>query len=78
MNKTYVKVNRYENSQLPGNLWYHDHSMHITQDNVGHGLLGDYIIYDPVVEAQMPGRKYDIFIVAGQHITNASFEEVDR
>jgi hypothetical protein len=51
--------------------------MHITQDNVGHGLLGDYIIYDPIVDAQMPSREYDIFIVAGQHISKNSFKEAD-
>jgi len=77
MNHTYAKVNRYENRQLPGNLWYHDHAMHITQDNVGHGLLGDYIIYDPVVDAQMPSRKYDIFIVAGQHMAKNVINETD-
>ena len=70
-NHTYAKVNRYDNIQLPGNLWYHDHAMHLTQDNVGHGLVGDYIIYDPEVEKQLPARTYDIFIVIGQHITKS-------
>ena len=69
MNHTYVKVNRYENVQPPGNLWYHDHAMHITQDNVGHGLLGDYIIFDPAVDAQLPGKDFNIFIVTGQSMT---------
>jgi FtsP/CotA-like multicopper oxidase with cupredoxin domain len=69
MSHIYAKVNRYENLQPPGDLWYHDHSMHITQDNVGHGLIGSYIIYDPEVDAQLPPREFDIFLVAGQHIT---------
>ena len=41
-----VKINRYENKQPPGNLWYHDHSMEMTKANVFHGLLGNYIIYN--------------------------------
>ena len=51
-----TKVNRYENTQPPGDLWYHDHAMHITQDNVGHGLLGNYIIYEESVDKQLPKR----------------------
>ena len=66
----YAKVNRYENVQIPGNLWYHDHAMHITQDNVGHGLVGEYIIFDPEVDSQLPSRDFDIFIMTGQRISN--------
>jgi FtsP/CotA-like multicopper oxidase with cupredoxin domain len=39
-----TKVHRYPNSQNPGNLWYHDHSMTLTTYNVGHGLSGYYIL----------------------------------
>ena len=56
MNHTYVRVARYKNNQNPGNLWYHDHAMHITQDNVGHGLLGNYIIFDQEAEKQLPKK----------------------
>ena len=42
-----MKVNRYENVQPPGNLWYHDHSMRSTMSNVVLGLAGDYIIHKP-------------------------------
>jgi FtsP/CotA-like multicopper oxidase with cupredoxin domain len=70
--QVYAKVNRYENWQPPGDLWYHDHSMHITQDNVVHGLVGFYIIYDPVIDPQLPARPYHIFIVAGQHMTHST------
>jgi FtsP/CotA-like multicopper oxidase with cupredoxin domain len=37
------------NVQNPGNLWYHDHAMHLTQYNVANGLYGIYIIRDPKV-----------------------------
>lgn len=36
----YVKVNRYDNIQTPGNLWYHDHAMHVTKANVVLGMAG--------------------------------------
>ena len=64
--KVYVKINRYNNTQPPGNLWYHDHSMSITRNNVANGLLGNYIIYNTEVEKQLPSKKYDISILAGQ------------
>jgi hypothetical protein len=64
--KTYVKVNRYENFQPPGNLWYHDHAMRATNNNVKQGLSGDYIIYDKNVEKQLPTGDYEILIVAGE------------
>jgi FtsP/CotA-like multicopper oxidase with cupredoxin domain len=40
------KVNRYPNTQNPGNLWYHDHAMRGTLFNVKNGLAGVYIIRD--------------------------------
>lgn len=60
----YVKVNRYDNFQPPGSLWYHDHSMHATWPNVKNGMAGCYTIYDPVVEKRLPSRKYDVAILA--------------
>jgi spore coat protein A, manganese oxidase len=65
VNYTYVKVNRHENFQPAGNLWYHDHAMRVTQDNVFLGFAGDYIIHDPKVDSQLPGGKYEVLIVAG-------------
>lgn len=38
------KSNRYPNGQNPGNLWYHDHAMRLTNYNAGNGLSGMYII----------------------------------
>jgi hypothetical protein len=45
LNERY-KINRYPNLQNPGNLWYHDHAMHLTNYNVGSGLSGFYILRD--------------------------------
>ena len=46
-----VKFNRYPNIQNPGNLWYHDHAMRLTQYNVQYGLTGIYILRDPAIES---------------------------
>ena len=70
LNYTYAKVNRYENVQPPGNLWYHDHAMDMTAHNVFNGLAGNYIIYDPDVEKHMPSSKNNMFIIAGQFMIN--------
>ena len=48
-----VKFNRYPNIQNPGNLWYHDHAMRLTQYNVQYGLTGMYILRDPAIESQI-------------------------
>ncbi|KAF5751855.1 Cupredoxin superfamily protein isoform 1 [Tripterygium wilfordii] len=47
--KTYL----YRNNQQPGNLWYHDHAIGLTRENLLAGLLGTYIIRHPVVEAPL-------------------------
>lgn len=76
----YCKVNRYENFQPAGNLWYHDHSMHATQGNVALGMAGDYIIHDPEIDQGLPDGKYEVFIVAGQNFnsTNNTMREKHR
>jgi FtsP/CotA-like multicopper oxidase with cupredoxin domain len=51
--KSNYKINRYPNRQNPGNLWYHDHAMHITNFNVENGLEGFYILRDEIVEKQI-------------------------
>ena len=64
----YAKVNRYENVQPPGNLWYHDHAMDLTANNVFNGLAGNYIIYDKETEKGLPSNKNNIIIIAGQYM----------
>ena len=39
-----AKINRYQNGQSPGFLWYHDHSMGLTNYHLIGGLSGSYII----------------------------------
>ena len=50
--------------------------MHITQDNVGHGLLGNYIIFEESVDKQLPNRDYDVFLLAGQHIPKKAWKHM--
>ena len=69
-------MNRYENVQPPGNLWYHDHAMDLTRANVFHGLSGNYIIYANETEDALPSKDYNIIIIAGQHmVNNTVFED---
>ncbi len=37
---------RYPNNQLPATLWYHDHALGITRQNVYMGLAGFYLLRD--------------------------------
>lgn len=48
----------YKNSQPPGTLWYHDHTMGITRLNVYAGLAGMYILRDPKSRLEFPTRGY--------------------
>lgn len=42
------KVNIYKNKQLPGLLFYHDHTIRSTLYNVVKGMVGMYILYDEI------------------------------
>lgn len=41
---------RYSNIQHPGNLWYHDHALGLTRQNILSGLLGPYVIRNHIIE----------------------------
>lgn len=45
-----AKINRYQNSQSPGFLWYHDHAMGLTNYHLIGGLSGNYIIKNHEIE----------------------------
>nr|DAD35639.1 TPA_asm: hypothetical protein HUJ06_006279 [Nelumbo nucifera] len=47
------KTYRYHNTQHPGNMWYHDHTMGLTRENILAGLIGAYILRHPPVEAPL-------------------------
>jgi spore coat protein A, manganese oxidase len=51
----------YPNNQDAALLWYHDHTMGINRLNNYAGLLGFYIIRDPIEEAlNLPAGKYEV------------------
>ncbi len=55
----------YGNKQAATTLWYHDHTLGITRQNVYAGLAGLYVVKDPldVNAAVLPSGKYDVPLV---------------
>ncbi len=54
-------VYHYPNNQDAALLWYHDHTMGINRLNIFAGLLGVYIIRDPLEESlNLPRGKYEV------------------
>ena len=70
-------VYRYPNTQETRTLWYHDHGMHNTAQNVYKGLVGMFI-QDPDAARtakfsldKLPGGKYDVPLLIGDMQFNA-------
>ena len=75
----YIKINRYDNAQAPGNLWYHDHAMHATFANVVMGLAGGYIIHDKEIDSNLPKGQNEInIIIAGGYPVDLSDHKLDN
>ena len=55
-----VKNYQYPNWQPARTLWYHDHNMHLTAQNVYSGLAGIYPLHDPFELAQLPQGEFDV------------------
>ncbi len=56
----------YDNSQEAGHLWYHDHALGITRQNVYMGLAGNYFIRDAnetALAAVLPKFPYEVPLV---------------
>ncbi|RPB00847.1 Cupredoxin [Choiromyces venosus 120613-1] len=83
-----IEKNEYKDYVYPDEaartLWYHDHPVHITAENVFSGQAGFYIIIDPAVEAtlDLPQGNYDIplliqdkiYLASGQTLSPATEE----
>ena len=67
--KTYI----YPNAQPPATLWYHDHRIHLTADQVYAGLAGFYLLVDEEIENELnlPKGPYDIPLVIQTRKLNA-------
>ena len=67
LSETYV----YPNNQLPGTLWYHDHSLGITRLNVYMGLAGYYLLTDPYEQAlNLPNGEFEIGLAIQDRLFN--------
>lgn len=62
----------YPNTQPAATLWYHDHTLGITRQNVYAGLAGFYLLRDPAdtLAAQLPSGKYDVPLVIQDRLFN--------
>jgi len=55
---------RYPNTQQARTLWYHDHGVHHTAQNVYMGLAGQYHIYDALEQSlPIPHGDYDVPLI---------------
>jgi FtsP/CotA-like multicopper oxidase with cupredoxin domain len=58
----------YDNVEEERTIWYHDHAVHHTTENVYMGLAGMYTVRNPV-EGQLPSGPYDVPLI----ISDAAF-----
>jgi FtsP/CotA-like multicopper oxidase with cupredoxin domain len=62
----------YPNWQPARTLWYHDHGVHHTAENVGMGLAGMYQLSDPIERAlPLPKGMYDVPLIVSDKMFNA-------
>ena len=63
---------RYPNHQPARTLWYHDHGVHHTAQNVYMGLAGMYTLHDPLEQSlKIPHGEYDVpLIVSDKMFSN--------
>ena len=55
---------RYPNWQPARTLWYHDHGVHHTAQNVDMGLAGMYQLHDPLEQSlKIPHGEYDVPLI---------------
>ena len=62
-----VKDYRYPNDQPARTLWYHDHGVHHTAQNVYFGLAAQYHLHDPVERALLPQGEFDVPLIDLRH-----------
>ncbi|KAJ3683108.1 hypothetical protein LUZ60_013335 [Juncus effusus] len=63
----------YPNIQPPGNLWYHDHALGLTRENLLAGLLGAYLIEKPEIDDPMDlpsGEDDDLHLIIADRSFN--------
>ena len=56
----FAKDYHFPNFQPARSIWYHDHAVHFTAQNVYSGLAGQYHITDPEERALLPQGQFDV------------------
>ncbi|MDO5874027.1 multicopper oxidase domain-containing protein [Paenarthrobacter sp. MSM-2-10-13] len=56
----FAKDYQFPNFQPARTLWYHDHAVHFTAQNVYSGLAGQYHLTDPEEKGLLPQGTYDV------------------
>ncbi len=63
---------RYPNWQNARTLWYHDHGLHHTAENVHMGLAGMYQVSDPLERSlPLPQGEYDVPLIVSDRMFNS-------
>ena len=60
----------YPNHQGPRTLWYHDHAVHHTAQNVYSGLVAQYHLHNAWEQANLPQGPYDVPLI----VSDAMFD----
>jgi FtsP/CotA-like multicopper oxidase with cupredoxin domain len=61
----FYKDYHFPNFQPARTLWYHDHGVHHTAQNVYAGLFAQYHMHDPVERALLPQGEFDVPLMIG-------------
>ena len=64
------KSYKYPNWQSARTMWYHDHGVHYTGQQVYAGLASQYHLHDPFERAQLPQGEFDVPIL----LSDAAFD----
>ena len=70
----------YPNHQGPRTLWYHDHGVHHTAQNVYSGLVAQYHLQNAWEKANLPQGKYDVPLTVSDVMfaSDGSLAHMDR
>jgi spore coat protein A, manganese oxidase len=68
----WFKDYRYPNSQTARTLWYHDHGVHHTAQNVYAGLYAQYHLLDTAEQELLPQGEFDVPLMIGDAVFTAN------
>lgn len=71
-----VKTYQYPNFQTARTLWYHDHGVHFTAQNVFSGLASQYHMHDAMERALLPQGEFDVGLTISDIMFQANGAEL--